>query len=484
MPIKSAVVLFVKNERHDIMGWISWYVELGFDHIFIYDDHSTDGTYEICQSASKVFSLTVEKSDLNEGNFFYRQRNSYLSACLKYSDDFDWIAFLDADEYLFIDNHIKINDFLSGFPEEASAIALSWKIYGSSNRVLYDNIPTYQAFLHHSDVSLNDNSLVKSIVRPKKISTEYENPHKFNLIDGKYLDSLGNIVEWLPGATKNIVWEKAWINHYICRSMEHYTSRIKRRLGVDLSNTTEYWKHFDRNDHFFDIDESLLSSLDKKISKIKNQTIKDCLSYFQKNNISYPSKDEILYGKEYTLYELVSYHGKILHTNNIDGHLVQGVNKNKNKLYVLLDEENKKSFFFRMENDIIYNVKFFIFSDNRKSYIYDFIFNKIDNEYYSFKSSENQKYLSSLPESGGDIVECNRDIVSEWEKFKLFDSGKKINIKFKFMNNLSIEDMNKKIKQSFGSLSPNEFILNLNMLSSLDKHNFVIYSNNRINWLL
>uniref|UniRef100_UPI002265E8B5 glycosyltransferase family 2 protein n=3 Tax=Neokomagataea TaxID=1223423 RepID=UPI002265E8B5 len=326
----AAVVLFVKNEQHDIMGWISWYISLGFDLIYIYDDHSTDGTYEICKAASNIFNIELQKTSLEQENFYFRQRDSYIDACKKSIGLFNWIAFVDADEYLYLDNCHNICDYLNSFDSNVSGIALNWKIYGSSGKVIKNNIPIFENFIYHSNESLHDNSLVKSIIRPEKMSDFYENPHKFNLISGDYVDSIGNKVDWEPGATKKILWERAWVNHYICRSMEHYVDRIKRRIGVDLSNTTVYWDHFNKNDLCAYVENSFIEKNSEIINKIKKEVVKCFINklYGEYKSLSYPFLEGNKKTKNLKIFQIKSFHGLLLSTNNIDGHVIQSDNKN------------------------------------------------------------------------------------------------------------------------------------------------------------
>ncbi|MFT9383173.1 MAG: glycosyltransferase family 2 protein, partial [Acetobacter orientalis] len=113
MSDKSAIVLFVKNEVYDIASWISWHLSLGFDKIFIYDDHSTDGTFEVCEIISRKYNIELNRTNIEkEPNFYWRQKESYFDACRKSLNNYKWLAFLDADEYIYLEEHNTINDFL------------------------------------------------------------------------------------------------------------------------------------------------------------------------------------------------------------------------------------------------------------------------------------------------------------------------------------------------------------------------------------
>lgn len=67
---KLAIALFVKDEVHDIAGWIAWHSALGVEKFYIYDDYSTDGTYQVIKSISDKVNIEYYRSNIEkEGNF-------------------------------------------------------------------------------------------------------------------------------------------------------------------------------------------------------------------------------------------------------------------------------------------------------------------------------------------------------------------------------------------------------------------------------
>lgn len=242
-----AVVLFVKDEFSDIAGWIAWHAALGVEAFFVFDDHSSDGTWEILQAASKCYDIRLFRTDpLSEPDFYLRQRDSFMKAAALSRNEFDWIGFLDGDEYVYLRHFDSLPEFLWRF-EDADGIAFSWRIHGSANRVVRPRITTIEAFPMHSTEALGDNVLVKSFVRPEKMSETYINPHWFDVPTERYARPSGRLVE-SANAVQEIEWSHGFVLHFICRSMEHYIQRIKRRLNADLSDSVGYWDHFDRND--------------------------------------------------------------------------------------------------------------------------------------------------------------------------------------------------------------------------------------------
>jgi len=415
--VKTAVALFVKNEVYDIASWIAWHFAIGVDRLFIYDDNSTDGTYEVVERAARVFDISLIRiGDSPETNFYWRQRDAYFDACKRAAGTYDWIALLDSDEYVSLEHHQSIGDYLGQFPD-ANALALSWRIYGSSTRVLRTKLPVYEAYNHHSTRDLGDNTLVKSFVRPDKVLYHYISPHKFLVEDEKYVDSLGQPVKW-DESCKEVEWRGACVNHYICRSMENYVERIRRRLGADLHNSTVYWDHFNRNDLHHAENPVLIQKANQNLQKVKEACVAAFIASFRREDSHFtanPVKAQIV--------RIRTADNATLVLNGLEGKVVQnwqgGHHPFEVKGVIYEDDEDIVYLFVEMAGSI-WNVHFHIDEDSRKLWAYKFTLeDSIIPGKSCLRSPVNKKYICFAPNDNGGRVECTRDDASGWEAVTL-----------------------------------------------------------------
>lgn len=478
--MKVALVLFVKNEISDISSWVSWHLALGFDHIYIYDDHSTDGTYEACRVFSKIYNIEVERSDnKKETNFFWRQRDSYFDACQKASGIYEWIAFLDSDEYLYLEETSSVQSYLNKF-DKFNAIALNWRIYGSSGRVVKDHVPVYEAFTSHSNKEFGDNRLVKSFIRPDKYSYVYSDPHRFHMNNECYADSTGNNFEW-QNSTKDVEWKGANINHYICRSMEHYVSRIKRRLGVDLHNSSVYWDHFNRNE----IAGLLNHEVNKKANEINQKLKEACVSNYI-NKIKEKNKFPKVIERKNSLklYNVKTNKNNYICLNNIDGHVVQNNDSlyHKYPIFAARYGEEETVYLIHISIDSISNIYFHVNESNLISYCYAFKLEKLD-DCFVLKSLINARYLCFVPPEKGGEVSCNRLEASEWEKILLVESDITLN---SFSSPFFVDNYDNFLNyiNLSSDISYVDFLIAVSKLNKVDKDRVIYDSGNTISWIL
>jgi len=279
---KIAIALYVRNEVSDISGWIAYHIAIGINSIFIFDDQSSDGTYEIIKAASKKFDIRyfiTDRDSITDHDVRHRECLKY--ACELAKGNFDWIGFLDADEYFYYDDE-SIGSFFSRF-DGFQGIAINWCIYGSSGLVVKPRMPTVDAFRYRSTENFSENVLVKSFIKPENFGREYHGPHRFFGVDSdKYVCPNGEVVRWDGSCNRNVSWKHARIMHYVCRSMEHYVDRIKRRLGVDLSDSMAYWDLFNINDVFDFCCERFLSKTYRNVAIIQESLLKEFI--FEKEN--------------------------------------------------------------------------------------------------------------------------------------------------------------------------------------------------------
>src|SRR5580698_10970197 len=104
--MKSAVCLIVRNEVRDIQEW------MGFDTLIIFDNGSEDGTAELIRAAGRRYDIRFHHWENRSKD---SQSLAYGAACEAYKLEFDWIAFIDSDEFFVTTEDVPVNQFLGRF---------------------------------------------------------------------------------------------------------------------------------------------------------------------------------------------------------------------------------------------------------------------------------------------------------------------------------------------------------------------------------
>jgi glycosyltransferase involved in cell wall biosynthesis len=256
--MKSAVCLIVRNEVRDIQEWIAFHGLAGFDTQIIFDNASDDGTAALIRNAARRY-------DIRFHDWTDRSRDSqtlaYNAACEAYRQEFDWIAFLDSDEFFVTTETVPVNQFLARF-EGWSAIAVNWAVYGANGHAEAPPGLVTENFTRRADENFFPARHVKSIVRPA-LALRCGNPHYFWMredIDGHYCDTQGRYMLWLraPEAQGGVVrgvsralpdYSVARINHYFTRSRAHWLAKLARGYPSDVAvRKLEEFDEYDRNE--------------------------------------------------------------------------------------------------------------------------------------------------------------------------------------------------------------------------------------------
>jgi glycosyltransferase involved in cell wall biosynthesis len=256
--VKSACCVIVKNEEHDILEWLLFQFVVGFDTVLFYDDGSTDNTLRIAKAVARRYDVRIASAKDAETRWSRsgipadRQIATYLQACRDYAGEFDWIAFVDTDEFVVSESGARIGALL-GQHQGAAGIALTQLFFGSAGHRGYPEVPVVEAFDRRSDLAgFEPNLHVKSIVRPGAVQHSI-NPHGF-IIGGRYVDPAGAEIVWRSNdhaARADVPASLAWrVNHYFLRSHEHWITKMKRGYWhPDQEREWEFtFNEYDRND--------------------------------------------------------------------------------------------------------------------------------------------------------------------------------------------------------------------------------------------
>lgn len=256
-----------KNEGPYILEWIAYHQVIGVDKFYIVDNISNDGSSELlCKLHSLGIINRIEyKNEPNEKP----QLQAYNKIIQELNDEDEFIAFIDADEFLYpadIDDGITsiINIFKD---KDIGAIALNWAVYGSSHCIhpRSDSL-VIERFDHRASHDAPVNKHYKSVIRKSSLISAGKNPHFFN-VDKKYVLSDSSELSELTGVSDKICWEGCRVNHYVIKSKNEFFSK-KATRGRAAGNNSDLNSKFFRNHDMNSVREQYPYSF---ISKVKDK---------------------------------------------------------------------------------------------------------------------------------------------------------------------------------------------------------------------
>jgi len=272
---KSKILLctIAKNENKYIEEFVQHYRNMKVDNIFIYDNNEVDG-----ENFDDILKNEIENNFIKIINIrgLKTPQKKALNHCYKYNKYYyEWVAFYDIDEFLYLSNHTYINDFLSSpIFEKCQSIIINWKYYGDNDKLFYEPKPLKERFtepITSYENLIKDKflySAAKSIVRGGLFIIWGHFPHYFkNTVNCR---PNGSILEnyFSPPDLSN-----AYIKHYTTKSTEEYIDKLNK--GDVYENSNISFMKFKIKYYYF---------LINKITKQKIDLINNKLKY--KINIS------------------------------------------------------------------------------------------------------------------------------------------------------------------------------------------------------
>lgn len=127
--VRTAVVCIAKDEDLYLPEWLDYHLRLGFDDAYVY---MNDWRYTGRVPDIPGHSVTTVEFDGRK-----RQLAAYNDFIARFSDKYDWVAFIDVDEYFANNSGGSFVDVLarySGFPQ----LAVNWRVMGDSGITSFD----------------------------------------------------------------------------------------------------------------------------------------------------------------------------------------------------------------------------------------------------------------------------------------------------------------------------------------------------------
>lgn len=169
---KIALCCIAKMENEYIRFFVEYYHRLHFDKIFLYDNNDPEGEYFEDVIGDYISTGFVEVTNYRGREV--AQLSAYQNCYERHCKEYDWIAFLDCDEFLtFACSPFEIHEFLSQKKFRFyQVIHINWKVYGdnemldSDGRDIIDRLTTpIPVGIKYKNNEHCENEHVKSLIR-------------------------------------------------------------------------------------------------------------------------------------------------------------------------------------------------------------------------------------------------------------------------------------------------------------------------------
>ena len=225
MTSNTKLVILFTNARNEsnIKEWITHHLLIGFNLIYIFDHKSKEPIKS--QLGNFDNRVMVERCELDiPPKIPLMNKAANIAKILKA----DWFIYLDADEFLILNNFVGVKKMLDNF-QLADSVAVNWLMFGTNNHIqtpdglILDNYTK-------SDETLNQH--VKTFVRPSQV-IDASNPHCYNIKNPNKMYAVSGR-KLVPPFCFNkldtsIHSSNAFIAHYINQSEETYK---KRKISI------------------------------------------------------------------------------------------------------------------------------------------------------------------------------------------------------------------------------------------------------------
>jgi hypothetical protein len=217
---KICLVAILCDEEKFIDEWLVYHRLLGIDHFFLYDDDPSLSLAQFLKPHADQVTVIPWYNRHHSYAGRNRQTKAYLHAVKEFSHEFEWVTFIDGDEFIVLRRHNTIREFLADY-EAFSSISLNWHVFGHNG--YFDDPPGLITELLVRRKAAPSRH-VKSITRTQAIA-DIQSAHFCKLKSGRMGDANKRIFrDALYEGKTNI----AHINHYQCRSFTRWMSRTKR----------------------------------------------------------------------------------------------------------------------------------------------------------------------------------------------------------------------------------------------------------------
>lgn len=230
-----AVVSCVKNEAFYIAEWLQFHRAVGVRHFYLYDNGSVDDTIAIARStvadALTIIPWVGRMIDAPTQNLLNSQAIAFAHGILNFGKSYNWMAFIDVDEFLLPKQGKTVEEALqgaAGFPN----ISLPWHMFGTSSHKVRPSGGVLRNYTVRGSDPLSKRknaSNFKCIVDPCKVSEV--SIHHFSTVQyGEQTANDAGSIATRKGRKSSDFYSSKFLqlNHYYSKSEEELRAKLSR----------------------------------------------------------------------------------------------------------------------------------------------------------------------------------------------------------------------------------------------------------------
>lgn len=234
----AVLVAVAKLEDNYLEEWVQYYLHIGFDMIYLYENNKEPKYAELLKEYSKVKVIHFPSDGTPTRSTQYYVLEDF---CTNYKDLYTWMAHFDLDEFLVLKKHKTIQEFCQEYlGNEEGGIVVPWVHFGDNGRETYSPEPVTFRFTKREDLNESKTVFIKSIVCTSCIDL-YIDWHIPKLKKGSMKTTNGELLN--KRETELKVIDVVQLNHYFCKTKEEFKlKRIRGEVGVPSTHPSKFGK--------------------------------------------------------------------------------------------------------------------------------------------------------------------------------------------------------------------------------------------------
>lgn len=237
------VACAMKDEAPYILEWVAYNRVIGFDRIVIGSNDSSDGTDKILAALAdnEIIHHVTNKVRSHEApqHAFYEKLQK-----IDVFRDVEWLAIIDADEFINIHVGQGFLDDLILAASGADIVQLNWAVFGDNGHKFFADVPVIERFTKRIAEKNRINAGCKCLTRQPQRFERLRNHNPAAYLGSEALSVFsggGKLRRYAPNINltealqyteaENVNFKIAQINHYAIKSSQEYSLRQVRGNG-------------------------------------------------------------------------------------------------------------------------------------------------------------------------------------------------------------------------------------------------------------